>query len=154
MNNTILFGVIALAVVGLLIFLDSGFGPGETLSESAMPVTSSKEAAIRLSASLFEQGGSGQNGTVTLAESEEGTVVVVKVENGQAGVSQPAHFHRGSCDQLGGIVISLNPVVDGFSETQLNISAADFAKELPLPVNVHKSEEQLAVYVACGELRP
>ncbi|KKR32712.1 MAG: Cu-zn Superoxide dismutase, partial [Candidatus Falkowbacteria bacterium GW2011_GWF2_39_8] len=95
------------------------------------------------------QNNSNQNGTATITQ--EGNQVRVKIELDQApNTSQPAHIHTGSCPDPGDIVYSLNDVVNGRSETVVNVSLEDLMKQLPLAVNVHKSANEENVYVSCG----
>jgi len=108
------------------------------------------EGILGLSVPLFPQSDSGQLGGVDLFELGGKVEVMIQLENVPAGVLQPAHLHLGSCDVLGKIVFSLNPVVDGSSQTILNVSGEEFQSQLPLAVNVHKSEDELGISVACG----
>ncbi len=68
-------------------------------------------------------------------------------------MSRPAHIHTGSCEQQGGIKWPLNPVVNGRSETTLDISIQDLVTAMPLYINVHKSAEELATAVSCGDIK-
>lgn len=96
--------------------------------------------------------GSGQEGTVTLSDVNGKASVVIAVTAGPTGVEQPAHIHNGSCVTLGGIVYGLNNVVDGKSETTLDVPLAEIFNSLPLAVNIHKSREEVSVYTACIEI--
>jgi len=96
--------------------------------------------------------GVSQNGTAILTE-EDGRVRVVLTLNQAEGLAnQPAHIHVGSCPGVGQIAYPLNNVVDGQSETILNTTLARLQEQLPLAINVHKSESELDVYTSCGEL--
>lgn len=104
------------------------------------------------------QNNSNVSGTVTLTkESEEkGNVkVTLRLKSSLLGIlkpEEPAHIHFGSCANLGGVKYSLNSVVNGKSETTLNVSFADLKAGLPLAVNVHKSVAEPNVYIACANL--
>ncbi|MBI4136976.1 CHRD domain-containing protein [Candidatus Roizmanbacteria bacterium] len=100
---------------------------------------------------LSEQSDSGENGTVTLTE-EEGQVTVVISLTGAPETAQPAHIHTGSCPTPGGVVYPLTNVVNGMSETVIDVTMAELESQLPLAVNVHKSAAETNVYVACGDL--
>jgi hypothetical protein len=46
----------------------------------------------------------------------------------------------------------LSAVKNGHSETTLAVDMATLKKELPLAINVHKSDKEMGNYVACGDL--
>lgn len=79
------------------------------------------------------------------------------VEIGVSGypkdISQPAHIHFGSCKNLGPIKYPLTSVVNGQSETVLGGTLAQLRAELPLAINIHKSEAKPGVYVSCGDIK-
>jgi hypothetical protein len=101
---------------------------------------------------LAEQNGSGQSGTATLTAAGEGTTdVVIELDGGTAG-PQPAHIHVGTCANLDPQPkYPLEGVVDGRSETTVQAPLAELA-EGELAINVHKSEAEVQIYVACGNL--
>jgi hypothetical protein len=100
---------------------------------------------------LAEQNGSGESGTVTLTTDGEKTKVVIALENPPA-VPQPAHIHKGSCDELDpNPAFGLENVVDGDSTTVVDEPLEDL-RDGDYAINVHKSTEQLDVYVACGDV--
>jgi hypothetical protein len=77
--------------------------------------------------------------------------VTISLGNPNA-TSQPAHIHVGSCPTPGAVVFPLTSVVNGTSVTMLNTSLEDLIAQGELALNVHKSEEESSVYVACGNL--
>ena len=96
--------------------------------------------------------GSGQDGTVTLTEQGDKTLVSVKVTAGAAGVAQPVHIHGGQCGAaLGGVDFPLTNVVDGKSETVLNAKRSDILSK-DRAVNLHKSAQEASVYTSCGAI--
>ncbi len=101
---------------------------------------------------LKEQNKSGQGGTVKIFDVNGNAKVVLAVTGGAASVAQPAHIHIGSCVTLGPVKYGLSNVVGGKSETQLDVSTAQILSELPLAVNVHKSNAEVGTYVACVEI--
>lgn len=103
--------------------------------------------------SLEEQSDSNEEGDVTLTETSDGRLnIVLTVDNVPANLSQPAHIHNGSCDELGSVRYNLNPVVNGRSETTLSMTLAQLTAQLPLAINVHRSASQMNVNVACADL--
>ena len=118
----------------------------ETMTES--PTTSVMESSIQLA----EQNDSSQSGTAVLTENNGKVTVTLNVTGGASGVAQPAHIHAGACPDVGAVAYPLTDVVDGQSETVLDVSLADLAGKQPLGINVHKSAKEVKVYVACGDL--
>jgi len=101
---------------------------------------------------LQDQNGSGQDGTATLYEREGKTVVMVEVQKGTK-TPQPAHLHMGMCPKPGGVKYPLVNVVEGKSETTLDVPLSQLLAELPLAVNIHKSAAIIDTYVACGNIQ-
>lgn len=103
---------------------------------------------------LEAQNNSGQNGTATLLPAGSKTKVVIKIPNMPAGVSQPAHIHLGTCDNLDKAPKwNLQPVKDGQSITELAVPLQTILKD-KTAINVHKSAAEAHVYVSCGNILP
>lgn len=111
-----------------------------------------KLASLTANVALSAQNNSGEAGTATLKETDGKVVVSLSVTGERKGAIQPAHIHLGSCPNPGAIKYPLANVVDGKSETTLNVTMDQLRGELPLAVNVHKSVAQSKVYVSCGNL--
>ena len=102
---------------------------------------------------LLEENKSGQSGVAVLEEIDGQTVVSLSMTGNPAStVSQPAHLHVGGCPATGAVKYPLTNVVDGVSETTLDVTLDQITTELPLAINVYKSASQPSVYTACGEL--
>jgi hypothetical protein len=101
---------------------------------------------------LNEQTDSNESGTLTLTQTADGKLKVVLSVKNAPTTSQPAHFHNGTCENLGSIRYNLNSVVNGKSETTLNLTLAQLAAQLPLAVNVHASAAQMGTNVACADI--
>jgi len=101
---------------------------------------------------LSEQNSSGESGTATLTEENNQTIVSIGMTGFQENVSQPAHIHIGSCPDVGSVTYPLTNVLNGESETILNVTLDQLEGELPLAINVHKSTEEASVYVSCGDI--
>jgi hypothetical protein len=101
---------------------------------------------------LMEQNKSGQSGNAVITVENGKVKVTVNLSNPSAD-PQPAHIHFGSCANIGQVKYPLNNVVNGHSETLLDISI----HELHLgnfSLNVHKSAKEANVYTACGDVSP
>ena len=110
-----------------------------------------EEKPESLTVTLSAQNNSGESGTATMKR--EGGKTKVKLDLAAApSTPQPAHVHTGSCENLGGVKSPLTASVEGESETTLNVSFTQLLSELPLAINVHKSSEEVNVYVACGNI--
>ena len=114
-----------------------------------------KKHAVSLSLGALNN--SNQSGRATLTDVDgKKTKVIVEIGSGPAGATpgspQPAHIHTGACPNPGAVVYPLKNVVNGRSETMLEVSLLTLKEKLPLAVNVHKSATEAKVYVSCGDL--
>ncbi|MCL5110701.1 MAG: hypothetical protein M1401_17930 [Chloroflexi bacterium] len=124
-------------LVALLLFLATGL---TALAQSNVTVD------------MTAQNNSGQTGTATLEPMGNQTKVTINITPGPAGVSQPAHIHMGTCDNLNPVPeYPLNPVVNGQSVTTINVSLQQLESQ-QRAVNVHQSAQNLNTYVSCGDL--
>lgn len=92
-----------------------------------------------------------QPGTAVLTAQGNQTLVVINIQPGEAGVGQPAHIHLGSCPEVGSVAFPLTNVVDGTSTTTVNATLASL-RDGNHSINIHKSEAEAGVYVACGNI--
>jgi hypothetical protein len=142
--------VVLLALSAALLALAGcgGDDEGAATTPAAATDTGGGEA---VEIALGEQNGSGQSGTATLEAAGDGmTKVTIELSNPPAD-PQPAHIHTGACPDVGDVAHALDNVEGGTSETDVpvtieDLQAGDFA------VNVHKSEAEADVYVACGDI--
>lgn len=101
---------------------------------------------------LEAQSNSGQHGTATLHPEGAKTRVVIELSNVPAGLVQPAHIHRGSCDKLDKASRwNLKAVADGRSVTVVPV-ALDAILAESTAINIHKSALETQIYVACGNI--
>jgi ABC-type glycerol-3-phosphate transport system substrate-binding protein len=127
-----------------------------TLTEAAGSVTEqagsvAEDAAGGIEVTLNEQNESGQTGTATLTAGD-GTLHVSIALSGGSPDPQPAHIHEGTCADLDPEpAFPLESVVDGQSVSDVEVSPEDLALT-PYAINVHKSETEADVYVACGDI--
>jgi hypothetical protein len=133
MTRTLAF-VAVLVVVGC-----GGEGNGEDVA-----------GAQALTLDLAAQTGSGQSGTARLTADGEKTRIVVEVAN-PPEAAQPSHIHKGTCDEIGDVVVPLENVVDGKAESVVDLSLTDLRRG-GLIVHAHKSEAEYETSVACAEI--
>ncbi len=148
------FAVLILIIISLLggYFLLTK----NSTSPSKVPVQTKEESMkipqTGVSIVLSEQSNSGQAGIATIIEKNGKVVVSLKLTGVLVDTSKPAHLHLGTCEKPGKVKNPLNDVVDGQSETTLDIDMSTLNKQLPLILSVHKSNQEINVYTACGEI--
>ena len=115
--------------------------------------TSFALAADTASTPLQPQNNSGESGTATLTKAGDNqTKVVLEVQGAPAGVSQPVHIHKGTCNKLDPKpAYPLSPVVNGKSETTVKASL-DSLQKGGYAINGHKSAQEASTYVFCGDI--
>jgi hypothetical protein len=106
----------------------------------------------KVTVTLNAQNNSGEKGTATLEETGGKVKVTLSLTGAPAGVTQPAHIHTGTCATIGGVLYPLTFPMDGTSETTLNVTMAQLKEQMPLALNVHKSQAEASVYYSCGDL--
>lgn len=108
-------------------------------------------AATPVQFHLNEQNNSGEAGTATVLQGENGLIVKVRLNGDPEGVDQPAHIHKGTCAKLDPKpTYGLTTVKSGLSQTTIpNVTLADLQKG-DYAINVHKSTKEIPVYVSCG----
>jgi hypothetical protein len=123
------------------------------LTVLVLGVTSFALAADSSSVKLEPQNSSGESGTATLTKAgDTKTKVVLEVQGAPAGVSQPVHIHKGTCANLDPKpAYPLSPVVNGKSETTVNVSL-DSLEKGGYAINGHKSAQEAKTYVFCGPI--
>lgn len=132
--------------------------PEETMTTQASPAameanaTASAKPGEQMTVTILEQNKSRQAGIGTITEL--GDKVSVKLQIAGASASaEPAHIHLGKCPKPGEVKYPLSDVVEGISETMLDVSMSTLKSMLPLSINVHKSKAEIQSYVACGDLQ-
>ena len=117
----------------------------------ATTIAAAQEQATTLQ--LVQQNNSGISGTATFTPSGGGLRVDLKVTGAGAG-PEPAHIHAGTCAQLDPTPqFTLAPVANGSSTTDLQTTMAVLTSS-PHAVHMHKSTDELTVYVACADIKP
>jgi hypothetical protein len=151
--------MVAVAAVGVTACGDDDSDKDSTSTKSTATETTTEvadddegsEAKGALVVHLSQTAGSGVTGIATLSKvDDETTKVSIKLADDPSGESHPAHIHAGNCAKFDQAPkYPLTNVEDGGSETEIEASLADLAAE-PYIINVHKSDEEISTYVACG----
>lgn len=156
-KNIIIYLIIAAVVYGAVYFLflskKSTSPYGNSTTNQIQTTTQPTNAVSSMTVTLDTQNQSGESGTATLTEENGKTTVKLTINGTPSGIEQPAHIHAGSCAKLGDIVYPLTNVINGESTTILDVGLSTIKSSLPLAVNVHKSNPEIAKYVACGDLQ-
>ena len=126
-----------------------------TLGIIAVAMTSGALAAgpsTDVTVPMAAQNKSNETGTATLTQRGKDLQVVINLSNAPAA-AQPAHIHPGTCAKLAPAPkYPLSPVVNGKSNTLLkNVNLTDLTGG-QFAINVHKSTNDLATYVSCGDM--
>jgi hypothetical protein len=92
-----------------------------------------------------------QPGTAVLTARGNQTEVVINIAPGAAGVAQPVHIHEGACPGVGAVKFPLTNIVDGKSTTTVD-SPLSGLQTGSFSINAHRSQAEVAVYTACGNI--
>jgi hypothetical protein len=96
--------------------------------------------------------GSGITGAIRLTEMGAGKLRVETQVTGAGAGPEPIHIHDGTCGDMNPEPkIPLTNVVGGTSVTELNVSLRDLVAT-PHAIYLHKSPEELPVFVACANI--
>jgi len=138
-SMTFLFLPRGLLVAGLLLLL------------AVLPTTVAAQSQ-NLTLTMNAQNNSGISGTATFNDLGGGkTRVMIQVSGAGAG-PQPAHIHPGSCSQLDPTpAYTLSSVNNGQSTTDVDASLQQLL-DGHYAVHMHKSQDELTVYVACADI--
>lgn len=147
----IFFLILAGAFLGYLLFISSKNTPEvkvstEKTSEVVKPET--------FSVVLESQNNSGESGIAVFEAVGDKTKVKINLVGFQPGVEQPAHFHGGTCEYPVLEKYDINNVMNGKSETIVDVKLKDLLNDLPLVLNIHKSIEEDTIYTSCAEIEP
>ena len=122
-------------------------------SSIASAAAPSKDASKTVSVTMKAENNSGENGTATLTQSGPNVVVVVSI-TGAPAAAQPTHIHPGTCTKLNPAPeYPLTSITNGKSTTTLKNMKLSSLTGGKFSVNIHKSADDLATYVSCGEIK-
>jgi hypothetical protein len=127
----------------------------EHMHHSLTGVGSEAEAAAApevrsLTIPLNELSSSGMSGEAVLTETDSGTNVSLMVDG--ASGDHPVHIHLGTCAVLGEVSAALTDIdANGESMTDVQLTI-DELLDGEYAINAHESVENIANYVACGDI--
>ena len=153
----IIGGLIYAAIYYFVLAKEGGYnssGPSYT-SPTVTPRTPSltpETMMTPVSITLDEQNNSGESGSAILKEENGQTTITINLTGFTKDVPQPAHIHAGSCPGVGNVKYPLTNVVNGQSITTISATLAQLKQQLPLAINIHKSQSAIDTYTSCGKL--
>ena len=100
---------------------------------------------------LDEVDDSGVTGSVTMTADNGSTTVSIELDGAPEDGVHPVHIHEGTCDDLGDVAYPLEDVVDGQSESTVDVELSNLLGG-GYAINVHLSAEEMATWVACGNV--
>lgn len=156
LNYTFLGLIVLVLVGGVIMWTQSAYkSPGLEVGEGGGPPQMfSNNSRMQIPLVNIQGTGINQSGTATLEEKNGKVMVKLDLNRiDEIRNPQPAHMHFGSCPGVGSVVYPLNDVVNGKSETVLNTTLEQIRRQLPIAINVHKSQQEITMYTSCGDLR-
>lgn len=134
--------------------------PAVTLIEPEFKAITSRDSqgiarVDALSNGLQEKNASGLTGTVQFVEfvdPKQQVFIGLALSGGQEQAVYPAYIYEGTCEKPERQLYSLSPVTNGKTENYLSVSMADFKKQFPLSVVVHKTAHEAHIIAACVDL--
>jgi LPXTG-motif cell wall-anchored protein len=119
------------------------------LSTASLALAQGQSTSVELSG----QNNSGMTGTATLTDLGGGKMRVEMRVSGAGSGPQPAHIHEGTCAQLNPAPkFALAEIVNGASRTDVDGSLQTVLAS-PHAIHMHKSPDELPIYVACADIR-
>jgi LPXTG-motif cell wall-anchored protein len=119
----------------------------------ATTIAAAQSQPQTLTLQMTGQNNSGIAGTATFTQMAGGVHIEIRVNGAGAG-PEPAHIHEGSCAQLNPTPqFSLLSVTNGTSTTDVQTTIQTLTAS-PHAIHMHKSADELSVYVACADISP
>ena len=120
---------------------------------AALSATAAGAATTHVTVDMKALNGSGETGSATLTQQDDGVKVVVTLK-GAPATAQPTHIHKGTCAKINAAPeYPLTSVTNGTSTTVVKgVKLADLLSS-DYAINVHKSPDDLATYVSCGDIK-
>jgi|GEM_PF-6742984 len=102
--------------------------------------------------SLLERNNSGEGGVAVLEEVGGRTKLTIDLLGGPVDTSQPARILLGNCQDKGRIMYNLNPIINGGSETIIDLTIDELTSDLPVSISVYAESGNPETETACGEM--
>lgn len=162
MNKKILiFGsIFVVLMIASIIFLPKKNTNNRPVQSNPSPPTANLTPDLKqgpivasMEANLSEKNNSGSSGIVTFNEVNGKVFIGVDLNNTTDKASHPAYVYEGSCEKPENAKYSLSPVVNGKTANYITGTLADFKKQFPLAVRVHKSAQDLKTDIVCADLK-
>ena len=141
---------------GLLVFAALALVLAGCGDDNAGQLDHDEPAQLRLD--IDQLNDSGESGTVTLFFLPgRQTQVTVELDGAPPDTAQPAHIHKGTCDELdpkpayGLLPIKADRTGVGRSVTRIPVGLEELEAG-GYAINIHRSAESPDVYVACGNI--
>ena len=103
-----------------------------------------------LTITLVEFNNSRQSGSAVLIPEEKQTRILVNLANARG--EQPVYISSGTCLKPFEVKYNLAPLINGQSETMLNLPLKDLLKQLPLAIIIYSPAQILERQTACGDI--
>ena len=115
--------------------------------------TTTMSASNSVTITMKAENGSKEDGSATITPSKDGVEVIVHLI-GAKGKTQPTHIHVGTCDNINKAPeFALINTVDGLGKTDVKGVTIKQLLGGKYAINVHKSADDLATYVSCGNIK-
>lgn len=128
---------------------------GGFLLVASVAAVSAQATSGPVTVKISPQSGTSEAGTATLTDNGDGTTTVkLSVTGEPAGADQPTHIHTGHCGQSDFDPKPKYPLTNtkaGSSTTTVKVPLKDLLAS-PFGINLHKSNTDIATYVACGNI--
>ncbi|MBD3359096.1 MAG: hypothetical protein GF365_00085 [Candidatus Buchananbacteria bacterium] len=100
---------------------------------------------------MQEFNNSNQFGSTALVPENNKTRIIINLAN-SPNYPQQAYILEGSCEQPGDVIYTLSPLINGKSETVIDLSLKKLFNKLPLTIAVYRETPATQVNVSCGSI--
>ncbi len=100
---------------------------------------------------MQEFNNSNQSGSAALVSENNQTRIIINLAN-SPNYAQQVYILKGSCEQPGEIMYTLSPLINGQSETVIDLSLKNLFDQLPLTIAVYRETQTDQVNVSCGSI--
>ncbi len=122
-----------------------GFAGLSFTMKTSVTTTGSSTGIVKVKIELWEKG--------VMHDRPEHMPAASTTTTTPVAMAHPAHIHSGSCAAQGPVKWPLTPVINGRSETTIELPLKDLVAAMPLYINVHKSAAEIATSIACGDIK-